>query len=309
MILLRMPGTARLDRLGPALGASIGEVAVHRFPDGEVRVRLTGALDGEDVVLLAALDRPDERLLATLFAAATARDLGAVSVGLVAPYLPYLRQDRRFHPGEGVSARHFARLLSGAVDWLVTVDPHLHRIHSLSEVYDIPTEAAHAAPLLADWVRAHVDLPLILGPDAESLQWADAIARLIPAPYAVFRKERADDRGVAITLPDLAAHAGRRPVLVDDMIASGGTMAAAVRALRDAGWPAPVCLAVHALFAEGAWEALRDAGASAVVTCNTIAHPSNQVDVQDLLADAVWRQLRSRTADTVPHRRWKGSLP
>jgi len=309
MILLPMPGTARLDRLGPALGASVGEVAVHRFPDGEVRVRLTDALDGEDVVLLAALDRPDARLLPLLFAAATAHELGAVSVGLVAPYLPYLRQDDRFHPGEGVSARYFARLLSGAVDWLVTVDPHLHRIRELSEVYDVPTETAHAAPLLADWIRRHVDAPLLLGPDAESLQWAGAIARLVPAPHAVFRKERTSDRRVAITLPDLAAHAGRRPVLVDDMIASGGTMAAAVRALRAAGWPAPVCLAVHALFAEGAREALRDAGPSAVVTCNTIAHPSNQVDVQDLLADAVWRQLQSRAADTVPHRRLKGSLP
>ena len=308
MILLPMPGTRRLDRLAPALGAAVGDVEVHRFPDGEVRVRLTDGVDGEDVVLLAELDRPDERLLALLFAAATARDLGAVSVGLVAPYLPYLRQDRRFHPGEGVSARHFARLLSGAVDWLVTVDPHLHRLHSLSEVYDIPTEAARAAPLLADWVRAHVDMPLILGPDAESLQWADAIARQVPAPYAVFGKERSDDRGVAITLPDLAAHVGRRPVLVDDMIASGGTMAAAVRALRTAGWPAPVCLAVHALFAEGAWETLRDAGPSAVVSCNTIAHPSNQVDVQDLLAEAVRRQLRARTADSVTHPSLKGSL-
>ena len=91
MILLPMPGTARLDHLGPALGATVGEVEVHRFPDGEVRVRLSGAMNGEDVVLLAALDRPDARLLALLFAAATARELGAATVGLVAPYLPYLR--------------------------------------------------------------------------------------------------------------------------------------------------------------------------------------------------------------------------
>jgi ribose-phosphate pyrophosphokinase len=299
MIVLPMPGCARFGRIGLPPEVVVGAVEVHRFPDGEARVRLAGAVDGEEVILVAALDRPDEKILPVLFVAATARELGAASVGLVAPYLPYLRQDRRFHPGEGVSARQFAALLSRPVDWLVTVDPHLHRIHRLSELFDIPAEAVHAAPLLAEWIREHVEAPLILGPDAESLQWVESIARLVDAPHAVCRKRRTGDRRVEITLPDLAAHAGRRPVLVDDVIASAGTMAAAVRALRSAGWPAPTCLAVHAVFADGAREALRDAGPAAVATCNTIAHPSNRMNVERLLAEAVGRRLRPSPAGTI----------
>jgi ribose-phosphate pyrophosphokinase len=291
MIVLPMPGAERFGRIGRDLGGASGLVQVHRFPDGEGRVRITGALRGEDVVLIAGLDRPDEKFVPLLFAAATARDLGAASVGLVAPYLPYLRQDRRFRAGEGISARYFCRLLSRDFDWVVTVDPHLHRIGALDELLTIPAEAVHAAPLLAEWIERNVEAPLVIGPDAESLQWAGSIARLIGAPHAVLAKRRAGDRRVEVTLPDLAAYAGRQPVLVDDVISSGETLAAAVRALRAAGWPAPACLAVHPVFAGGAERVLAAAGAAAVVTCNTIAHPSAILDLQDLLAAAAGRQV------------------
>ena len=291
MIVLTMPGSERLGRIAGDLHGATGAVEVHRFPDGEGRVRITGPVEGEDAVLVAGLERPDEKVLPLLFAAATARDLGAASVGLVAPYLPYLRQDRRFHAGEGVSARYFTGLLSRSVDWLVTVDPHLHRNPRLADLFSIPAQAVHAAPLLAGWIRRHVEAPLILGPDAESIQWVASIAQLVDAPHDVFNKRRTGDRRVALTLPDLSTHSGRCPVLVDDIISSGGTMAAAVRALRAAGWPAPVCLAVHGLFAEGAHAVLRSAGAAAIVTCNTIPHPSNAINVQGLLVDAVLRRL------------------
>lgn len=299
MIVLPMPGSERLGRLARELHGATGAVEVHRFPDGEIRVRLTGTVEGEDVLLVAGLDRPDDKVLPLLFAAATARDLGATSVGLVAPYLPYLRQDRSFETGEGISARHFARLLSQAVDWLVTVDPHLHRIGTLAELFSVPAEAVHAAALLAGWIRRHVERPLVLGPDAESIQWAASIASLVDAPYAVLGKRRAGDRRVEIALPDLTAHRDRHPVLVDDLVSTGGTMAAAARALRSAGWPAPACLAVHAVFADGAHDAIRDAGAAAIVTCNTISHPTNGIDVQSLLAIAAARQLRAWHAPTA----------
>lgn len=296
MIVLWMPGCERLAGMACDLGATAGRVEVHRFPDGEQRVRIAPALRGEDVVLAGSLDWPDDTLLPLLFAASTARDLGASSVGLVAPYLPYLRQDRSFQPGEGVSARYFAALLSRAADWVVTVDPHLHRIRSLGDVFTVPAEAVHSAPLMGEWIRTQVRMPLILGPDAESMQWVASIARLAEAPCAVLAKSRAGDRNVVVTLPDLDQYAGRQPVLVDDIISSGATMAAAIRALRSAGWPAPVCLAVHALFAGGADEALQDAGAEDVITCNTVAHSSNALDVRSLLADAVSRRLETRPA-------------
>jgi ribose-phosphate pyrophosphokinase len=291
---LALPENEHLaNRIGAFLELDVGSVDVHRFPDGEARVRVNRNVAGKAVILTATLDRPDQKILALLFAAATARDLGAASVGLVAPYLAYMRQDRRFEPGEGVSARHFAQLLSGAFDWLVTVDPHLHRTARLEDLYSIPVRAAATAPLLAEWIAAHVERPIIIGPDAESAQWVESVASRIRAPYVVLNKRRAGDERVVIRLPDLSACIGHRPVLVDDIIASGATMAEATRLLRRAGWAAPVCLGVHGVFAGQAYESLEKAGAAQIVTCNTIAHRSNQIDVSRLVADAVEQSLQA----------------
>src|SRR5436190_22353476 len=102
-------------------------------------VAIVGNLHGGSFLLIA-------------FLAGTARDQGAKRVGLVAPYLAYMRQDSRFKSGEGVTARYFGRLVSSVVDWLVTVDPHLHRFDSLDGVYTIPTTIARAAPSIARWI-------------------------------------------------------------------------------------------------------------------------------------------------------------
>src|SRR3546814_19908207 len=84
------------------------------------------------------------------------RAIGPRSVQLVAPYLAYMRQDRRFHDGEALTSRQFAQLLSAEFDGLVTVDPHLHRYGNLQEIYSIETEALAASPLLAEWIRDQI---------------------------------------------------------------------------------------------------------------------------------------------------------
>src|SRR3546814_18817342 len=86
-----------------------------------------------------------------------------------------MRQDRRFQLGEAVSSKSFARLVSATFDRLVTVDPHLHRYPALSTLYTIPDITLHAAPALADWIAAHVEAPLLIGPDEESEKWVSAI--------------------------------------------------------------------------------------------------------------------------------------
>ncbi|HEU4954918.1 MAG TPA: ribose-phosphate diphosphokinase [Gemmatimonadales bacterium] len=291
---LALPGNDALGaRLALELDAEPVDATVRRFPDGESYVRLETPIAGRAVVLAATLDRPDDKLMPLLLAAATARELGARSVGLVAPYLPYLRQDRRFLAGEAVSARGFAELLSSRLDWIVTVDPHLHRIHRLEEVYRIPAESITAAPRLAHWVREHVVEPVLIGPDEESRQWVEAVAHIAGAPCAVLRKQRRGDAEVSVELPDLSEHRNRMPVLVDDIISTGATLIQAVGALRRAVHEPPYCVAVHGVLAGGAYPRLLAAGAQRLVTCNTIVHPTNEIDVHDLLAAAAARQLRT----------------
>lgn len=275
------------ERLALGLRAELGAARIRRFPDAETYVRLETPPTGREVVLVATMHPPDSCLIPILLLAETARELGAVRVGLVAPYLAYLRQDRRFRAGEGVTSRYVARLLSTYVDWVATVDPHLHRLASLAEIYTVPVAAVHAAPALGRWVAAHVRNPIIVGPDAESAQWARAVAETAGAPVAVLEKVRRGDDAVAVALPRAIRWRDRTPVLVDDIISTARTMIETVRQLRETSATAPICLAVHAVFARGAYEALLEGGAARILTCNTIPHETNAIDIVPDLVGAL----------------------
>jgi ribose-phosphate pyrophosphokinase len=198
-----------------------------------------------------------------------------------------MRQDKRFRDGEAVTSALFARLLSQHVDWLVTVDPHLHRWHTLDQIYSVPSTVVPAAPLLADWIKTHVEAPVLIGPDAESEQWVSAVAGFAGAPHVVLEKVRRGDRDVSVSIPDPAVLRGRTPVLVDDIISTGHTMAAAAKHMAAQGLKPPVCVGVHAVFSGDAQQALRSAGALQVVTTNTIPNSSSQIDVNHQVAAAV----------------------
>lgn len=287
-LLAALPGSGPLAAsLCSMIGAEPCDIEVRRFPDGETYLRYITPIAGRTVILLASLDRPDGKFLPLVFAAATARELGAEHVGLVAPYLPYMRQDRQFQPGEAVTSAHFARLLSSHVDWVVTVDPHLHRRASLSEVYSIPSEIAHAAPLMSEWIKRQVEDPLIVGPDSESAQWVAAVANAAGAPYVVLEKVRHGDREVEVTLPGMARWRGRTPVLVDDIVSTARTMIETLGQLKVAGFAGAACVAVHGVFAGEAHRNLVDAGATRIATTNTIPHVTNAIDITKLLAAGI----------------------
>jgi len=277
--------------LAPALlrglGADAGELTQRRFPDGESYLRVDSQVAGRQVLLLANLKQPDCKFLPLCFLTDTLRQLGADSVGLITPYLCYMRQDCRFQPGEAITSRTFARLLSGQISWLVTVDPHLHRVHDLAEIYSIPSRVIHGAPLLADYLGKRREPLLLVGPDEESEQWVGTIARLGGHPHVVGRKQRLGDREVRITLPDLAVFKQHTAVIVDDIIASGQTLLRCVDALRDAGISRIECAAIHGLFVDDIDQQLQARGIARLVTSNSIPHYSNEVDVSAEVIGAV----------------------
>ncbi|MFC2952464.1 ribose-phosphate pyrophosphokinase [Marinicaulis aureus] len=275
------------DPLAETLRGEVGTIHIRRFPDGESYVRYETSVEARDVVLICALDRPDDKFLPLIFAAAAARENGAKTVGLVAPYLAYMRQDQRFQAGEGVTAKHFAAALSPWIDWIVTIDPHLHRITSLSDVYSVPAFVAHAAPVVSAWIKEHVKNPVLVGPDSESEQWVSETAKTADAPFLVLEKTRRGDRDVEVSVPNVEQWRSHTPVLVDDIISTARTMIETVGHLRAAGMAPPICIGVHAVFAGNAFDDLIAAGAGQIVTTNTIAHESNAPDVSPLLAESV----------------------
>ena len=279
------------ERLAACAGVELGSLTTRDFPDGETYLRLNSAVAGRQVAIVCSLHPPNDKILPLIFLADAARSLDAKRVGLVAPYLAYMRQDARFRSGEAITSRSFARLVSRAHDWLITVDPHLHRIRELGDVYMVPSLALHAAADLGRWISRSVANPVVVGPDQESAQWASAVAAAAAAPWTALSKVRHGDLSVDVAIPDLEPFLGHTPVLVDDIISSGQTMVDVIRQLRRAGMPPPVCVAVHAVLCQGAREALLSAGAAIVVTTNTIAHPTNGIDIIPMLASAVRERL------------------
>lgn len=279
-LLFAYPGNERLaEMLIEETGYELGMLDFHHFPDGENLVRLGTEVKGQDIILLCSLDRPDEKAVSLMFFAQTAKELGAKSVGLIAPYLGYMRQDKRFHEGEAITSDIFASFISDHFDSLITVDPHLHRYKSLSEIYSIPTRVVHAADAIAEWIKNNIDAPVLIGPDSESDQWVSEVAQKAGAPYIILTKTRRGDKDVEVTVPDIEKYKSHTPVLVDDIISTARTMIATVEHLKKAGMAPPICIGVHAVFAGDAYDALKNSGVSSIVTCNTIQHSTNAIDL------------------------------
>jgi ribose-phosphate pyrophosphokinase len=286
-IVLAFPESrAQAARFARHAGLALAEIDVHRFPDGESLLRLPPTLP-PSAILFRSLDRPNGKLVELELAAATAMTLGAQTLTLVAPYLCYMRQDKAFHPGEAVSQHIVGAMLARYFDRLITVDPHLHRTPRLASAVPVRSALAlSAAPLMARWLAEAPDRPLLLGPDEESAQWVSAIAEKAGLDYGVARKVRLGDREVRIALPE-EDYAGRSVTLIDDVASTGRTLVEAARRLQERGVGTLRVLVTHALFVDDAVAQLEAAGVSEILSSDSIPHPSNRLELAQLLATAL----------------------
>ncbi|SHN11989.1 ribose-phosphate pyrophosphokinase [Cyclobacterium lianum] len=286
IILFALPDNEALaTALANQYQVQTGKFTIRNFPDGETYVRIHSDVKDKKVVMLCSLDRPDAKLLPLYFLSRTAMELGAKCTCLIAPYLAYMRQDKQFHPGEGITSRYFASLVSVFAETITTVDPHLHRFGSLSEIYSVPALVVRAANLISDWIKNNISRPILIGPDSESEQWVSEVAINANAPFIVLEKIRRGDKDVEVSVPQVEKYNHYTPVLVDDIISTARTMIETVGHLKRAGMKPPVCIGVHAVFAGNAYQDLLNAGVAKVITCNTVPHESNAIDISDLMKD------------------------
>lgn len=198
-----------------------------------------------------------------------------------------MRQDKRFSPGEGITSFYFAKVPSEFAESLIIVDPHLHRKKSLNELYDVPNKVIHSAKILSQWIKIHIENPVLIGPDRESKQWVSKVAKDAGAPFFVLEKTRLGDKQVKVFLPEVALYKNHTPVLIGDIISTASTMIEATIQLRKAGMSAPVCIGIHAVFSGNAYRELLNAGVAEVISCNTIPHISNRIDISESIAKAI----------------------
>jgi ribose-phosphate pyrophosphokinase len=287
-----LPSSARdAARLAGQLNVMMYEIDVHRFPDGEVRVTVGPA--ATTIIVYASLDRPNDKLVALLFAAEALRRGGAQRLVLMAPYLCYMRQDTAFQRGEAISQKVVGRLLAGAFDRVVTVDAHLHRTKDIREVFPgIAADNLPAMSAVADALRAGLDpRTVIIGPDAESRPWVSDLAGRLGLHYVLAQKTRRGDCSVEIKFEFPHVLSGRPALVVDDIVSSGGTVEACATALVRAGaYPIDVVV-THALFPMELSDQLLASGIRSIRSTSSVPHPTNAIVLDSLLAEALRAEI------------------
>ena len=293
-------GAGDAGRLASLLGVPLHEIALHRFPDGELRVTVGPAAD--TTIIYTSLDQPNDKLIALLFAAEALRRAGAKRLVLLAPYLCYMRQDAAFNPGEAISQKAVGRLIAGIVDRLITVDAHLHRTLEIRAVFPgIEAENLSAMPAIANALRsAKIDpATIMIGPDAESRPWVSDLAHRLGLAHMVAQKTRRGDRSVEIGLPDPKMVAGRPALLVDDIVSSGETLIACAKALTAAGARTVPAVITHALFLPEMTGRFAEAGIRSIRSTSSVPHPTNAIPLDAILADALQQEARATFSETT----------
>ena len=283
------------ETVAARLGVRLGQSVVHRFPDGELHVEVQESVRGHDVYLIQPTSPPVEaRLLELLLLADACRRAGASHLTAVVPYFAYARQDRRASGREPVAARLIADLIAaGGLGRVVAVDLHTA---ALEGFFSIPLEHLSAVPLLAERVRPFVpDNAVVVAPDLGAVKLAERYAGLLHRPIAIVHKIRITGEKVSVRgiVGDVQ---GRAPLIVDDLISTGGTIEAAVKALLQARCaPEITVVASHALLVGPAIERLRDPTVRRLIVTDSVAIlPETPLPLQiaglgPLLADAIER--------------------
>lgn len=275
-------------RIASRLGIPMRAIALHRFPDEELRVTVGPA--APTCIIYATLDRPNEKLLAIMFAAEALRRNGAGRLVLLAPYMCYMRQDTAFLEGEAISQKVIGSLLAGTVDRVITVDAHLHRITNIREAFPgIEADNLSALPAIAEALRAGGLDPrtIVVGPDAESRPWVNDLAERLGLACAVAQKVRFSDRSVEVGFADPELFAGHPVLLVDDIASTGGTLIACAKALARAGAEAVDVIIIHALFTTELVAEFIGAGIRSVRSTTSVPHPTNAIILDDTYVAAL----------------------
>jgi ribose-phosphate pyrophosphokinase len=288
-------------KIADRLGLELTDAGLKTFPDGEMYCRYAESIRGADLFIVQSICGSDrdgmtvnDSLMELLVMVHAAKHASAHRIIAVTPWYGYSRQDKKSAPREPISARLVAELLEVAgIDRLVTMDLHAGQVQGFfSKTVDHMT----AMPILTQYVQdrlAGEDL-VIVAPDAGRVKLVRNFARKVGAPYALMEKER-PAQGVAEIGRVIGDVKGKAAVIVDDIIATGGTLNAAAQTVLDEGATKVFAVATHGLFSGRAYEALSEGPLSGIVVTDTIPLRDGAPDLirqltcADILEDSIRR--------------------
>ena len=267
--------------LASKLGCTYIQAASTRFPDGECYTRLDVEALDDDVVIVQNT-YPDGNLVEMFLLQGAARRLGAKSITLVIPYFGYARQDRVFKPGEPESAKIMAQHLDMNCDRVITI--HIHK-EAVLDYFTCDHVDLKAAEAIAEYFKDK-KIDIVLSPDICAAGRAKDVGDRMGLPYDHLEKTRLSGTEVRIA-PAKVDCTGKRVLIVDDMISTGGTIVAAAQALREAGADSVAVACTHGVFVNNAIEKLTGSAHIAVLSSNTLENQVSHISVASLIADAI----------------------
>ena len=267
------------SRTARALGTEPVLCEFNRFPDGELYLRIAEEIENESVTLIQSTPTDSDfvSLLQLIDACEGARELN-----VVIPYMGYSRQDKKFKPGEPISARTVARCINA--DRIFTIN-----IHEKSVLEHFPGSAYNldAAKLLGEHIAGFgLEAPILVAPDSGAEGLVKNVSSGLGFDYDHLQKTRLSGDTVVIKTKNVDV-TGRSVVLVDDMIATGGTMAESIRMLRDQGAVSVYLVCVHPVLARNAALRLFNAGVKDIIGTDTLEKAESRLSVAPLIADAL----------------------
>ncbi len=262
------------QEIAACLGTKLGDLTVDRFSDGEIHVEMNETVRGCDVFIVAPTCPPvNDNLMELLLVADACKRASAGRIFAVMSYYGYARQDRKAKPREPIAAKLVADMLTvSGLSGLLTMDLHARQIQGF---YDIPVDLMSAMSILANHYRERhftgSDL-VVVSPDLGSVARARNVAKRLDAPIAIIDKRRPKPN-MSEVMNIIGDVAGKRAIIIDDLIDTGGTFINAAKALQEKGAKEIYACATHAILSGDCIERLQNSPIKELVVTNTVMLP------------------------------------
>lgn len=291
------------------LGDWLCPIETKKFPDGERYIRVKGNVDKETVIIQSTGYPQDENLIELLFLIKNLKDLGVEKIKVVIPYFGYGRQEKRFKSGEAISAEIVATLIeSTGADEIIFVDLHED---SVRDFFTIPSKNISAMGAIAEHVNSIADDPIIIAPDKGALGFAEKIAKILDCSCTYMNKVRlgpdkvetritdircdfsADDAELANLNKknekkvDIKSVEGKEAVIIDDIVATGGTIVNAVGILKEQGAKSVSVCCVHPILVNDAVLKIYAAGAKSIAGTCSLKSEVSCISIAKIIADSL----------------------
>jgi len=292
------------NEVAKKLGIKIHAAAVQKFNDGETKVEIHDHVRGKNVFILQSTSEPvNEHLMDLLVLIDAIRRSSAATITAVMPYFGYARQDRKDKPRVPITAKLVANLLTTAgATRVVTVDLHAHQIQGF---FDISLDHLYARNILLEKIKSVGKDITVVSPDVGGAKMAEGFSERLGVSMAIMHKKRLDDSNTVVSgiVGDVA---GRDAVIVDDVIATAGSLCEAATVLKKGGAKKVYAAITHGVLSGPAIERLEKSEIDKLYITDTIQQPKEKliskievVSCATLLADTISRISDNRSVSQL----------